>query len=128
MHHDEGAIRDLVARWMAATENGDLATVLTLMSDDVVFTVPGLPPFGKPGFAASFMAMQAFQITAKCNPVEIATLGDWAYVRNHITVTMTPRIGGRDTRRSGYTLTILRRRDNGAWVVTRDANMMTVDA
>ena len=42
----ERAIRDVLETWMAATKRGDLATVLNLMTDDVVFLVPGLEPFG----------------------------------------------------------------------------------
>ena len=30
-------------------------------------------------------------------------------------------------RRSGYTLTILRKNSAGSWVVTRDANMLTAE-
>ena len=41
MTDDERTIRDLVETWMAATKRGDLATVLSLMTDDVVFMVPG---------------------------------------------------------------------------------------
>jgi uncharacterized protein (TIGR02246 family) len=126
MTEDEEAIREALQRWMTATEKGDIATVLTLMSDDVVFTVPGMPPFGKAGFATGFMTMQAFKVTASCEPAEIKVLGDWAYVRNHIRVTMTPRIGGgTETRRAGYAMSILKKKSNGAWVVTRDANLMT---
>ena len=54
-------------------------------------------------------------------------LDDWAYVRNLIHITMTPLIGGREIRRSGYTLSILRKKDNGGWVVSRDANMMNIE-
>ena len=43
----ERAIRDVVETWMAATKRGDLATVLNLMTDDVVFMVPGQEPFGR---------------------------------------------------------------------------------
>jgi uncharacterized protein (TIGR02246 family) len=125
MSEDEVAIRALLASWMKATEQGDMVTVLNLMSDDVVFTVPGLPPFGKAGFATGFMAMQAFKVSASCEPAEIEVLGNWAYVRNHIRVVMTPRIGGgSETKRSGYTMSILKKRSNGSWVVTRDANML----
>ena len=35
MSSDEQQIRELVATWMSATRNGDLATVLSLMTDDV---------------------------------------------------------------------------------------------
>ena len=52
MQNDEEEIRQLVATWMAATKNGDVKTVLELMSDDVVFLVAGQPPMiGKSGFA-----------------------------------------------------------------------------
>jgi ketosteroid isomerase-like protein len=69
--------------------------------------------------------MQAFKVTASCEPAEVKVLGSWAYVRNHIRVAMTPRIGGgSETRRAGYALSILKKKDNGAWVVTRDANLM----
>ena len=50
MTDDERTIRDVVETWMAATKRGDLATVLSLMTDDVVFMVPGQEPFGKEAF------------------------------------------------------------------------------
>jgi uncharacterized protein (TIGR02246 family) len=53
MASDEQQIRELIATWMSATRAGDLATVLSLMTDDVVFLVPGAPPFGKQKFAAA---------------------------------------------------------------------------
>ena len=40
MNDDEKAIRDLVDTWIASTKSGDMAAVLDLMSDDVVFMVP----------------------------------------------------------------------------------------
>jgi uncharacterized protein (TIGR02246 family) len=54
---------------------------------------------------------------------ELQVLGDWAYMRNHLVVTVTPA-GGKPVRRAGYTLTILRKAD-GKWRVARDANLMT---
>lgn len=47
MLNDEQAIRDLVKKWMVATQAGDIETVLSLMTEDVVFLVPGQQPFGK---------------------------------------------------------------------------------
>jgi uncharacterized protein (TIGR02246 family) len=38
---DSEQIRDLVSAWLEASRNGDLETVLALMTDDVVFLVPG---------------------------------------------------------------------------------------
>jgi ketosteroid isomerase-like protein len=51
-------------------------------------------------------------------------LGDWAWLRNHLTVTVTPP-GGQPIRRAGWTLTILRKMEAGKWVLVRDANLMT---
>ena len=47
MTEDERAIREVIATWMRASVAGDTATVLSLMTDDVVFLVPGQEPFGK---------------------------------------------------------------------------------
>ena len=57
MSEDERAIRELVATWMAASRAGDLDTVLGLMTEDVVFMVPGREPFGKEAFAAQSRGM-----------------------------------------------------------------------
>ena len=51
-------------------------------------------------------------------------LGDWAYVRNYIEMTITPGHGA-PVQRAGYTLTILRKQDSGRWVLVQDANLVT---
>ena len=123
MSADEQAIRKLIGDWMAASARGDLAKVLSMMSDDVVFMTPGREPFGKQEFAAQSAGMKDLKIEGVAQPVEIKVLGDWAWLRNHITVTVTPK-AGQPTRRAGYTLTILNRTPDGAWVITRDANLL----
>ena len=55
---------------------------------------------------------------------ELKVLGDWAYLRNFINIAITPP-GGETVRRSGYTLTILRKEPDGKWVLTRDANLVS---
>ena len=64
MSDDECAIRDLIATWLAASQDGNLDRVLSLMSDETM-------------------------------------------------------------RRSGYTLSILRKEQSGRWVLLRDANLLT---
>jgi uncharacterized protein (TIGR02246 family) len=124
MTDDERAIRDLVATWMAASQAGDVDTVLGLMADDVVFMVPGREPFGKAEFAASAQAMKGVRFEGASDIHEIKVLGDWAYLRNYLSVTVTPP-GGEPIRRAGYTLTILRKGPNGKWLLARDANLVT---
>jgi uncharacterized protein (TIGR02246 family) len=124
MTEDERAIRQLVSTWMAASQAGDTETVLSLMADDVVFMVVGQEPFGKEKFAAAARGMQNVRMEGTSDIRELAVLGDWAYLRNHLVVTMTPP-GGQPVRRAGYTLTILRKTPAGQWLLARDANLMT---
>jgi uncharacterized protein (TIGR02246 family) len=123
MTDDERAIRDLVATWMKASQAGDVATVLGLMADDVIFMVPGREPFGKEAFAAASQSMKGARFEGSYDIREIKLLGDSAYLRNYVTVTMTPP-GGETVRRAGYTLSILRKEPSGKWVLARDANLV----
>jgi uncharacterized protein (TIGR02246 family) len=124
MTDDERAIRDLVATWMSASQAGDMRTVLNLMTDDVVFMVPGREPFGKEAFAAQSQSMKDVRLEGTSDIQEIQVLGDWAYIRNHIKMTITPPSGA-PMRRAGYTLTILRKQADGRWLLARDANLLT---
>jgi len=126
MPDDERAIRGLVETWLAASQVGDTSKVLGLMADDVVFMAAGQEPFGKAVFASNAQKMRDVRIQATGDIKEINVQGDWAWLRNHLTVTMTPP-NGKPTRRSGYTLTILRKEPDGAWVIARDANLLAPD-
>jgi uncharacterized protein (TIGR02246 family) len=123
MSDNERAIRDLIAKWMAASQAGDTATVLSLMTDDVVFMVPGREPFGGEAFAASSEAMRGVRIEGSSDIRELKVLGDWAYLRSYLEVTVTPP-GGRAVKRTGYTLTVLQKQPDGRWLLARDANLL----
>lgn len=123
---DEQAIRDLVDTWLAASKAGDVENVLKLMSDDVIFMVPGREPFGKREFAANSAAMKDLKFEFASTIQEIKVLGDWAWMRNHLKVKAIQRDGKANVS-SGYTLTILRR-ENDKWVLTRDANLLTPES
>ncbi len=124
MENDEQQIRGLVEKWLSATRAGDTATVLKLMSDDVVFLVPGVEPFGKDVFAANSANMKGFRIEGKSEIQELKILGDWAWMRTRLRVAVTPP-NGKEIVRSGYTLTILRKEPDGRWVLARDSNLLT---
>jgi uncharacterized protein (TIGR02246 family) len=121
--NDERAIRDLVATWMAASRAGDTAKVLSLMADDVIFLVPGREPFGKEAFANMSQSMKGVRMEGGSDIRELRVLGDWAYLRNYITITITPP-DGEPMKRAGTTLTILRKQANGQWLLSRDANLV----
>lgn len=124
MTDDEGAIRELVETWMAASKAGDTATVLELMTDDVLFMVPGREPFGKEEFRAASEMMRDLKMDGRADIQEIEVIGDRAWLRNRIELTLTPP-GAKPLHRSGYTLTILRKSDDGRWRLFRDANLVT---
>jgi uncharacterized protein (TIGR02246 family) len=124
---DEQAIRSVIATWMEASAAGDLPRVLALMDDDVVFLGPGRPPMrGKEGFAAASKAMEGrSHVEGSADIQEIRVFGDWAYVWNQLTVTIRPLDGGPPTRLSGPALSVFRKKPDRAWVIHRDANMIT---
>jgi uncharacterized protein (TIGR02246 family) len=123
---DEKAIRDVVARWFAASQAGDTKAVLELMTDDVIFMVPGKEPFGKQEFEKTSTQMKDVMIDGNADIREVQVLGDWAFIRSHLTVTMTPH-NAAPVRRSGYTLTLLRKGEDGDWRLARDANLLTTE-
>jgi uncharacterized protein (TIGR02246 family) len=123
MSDDERAIRELVDTWMAASRAGDVETVLGLMADDVLFVVAGREPFGKDEFRAQSEAMRGIRMDGVAEIREIEVLGDWAWIRIHIDLTVTPP-GGEPKHRAGYTLTILRKASDGRWQLYRDANLV----
>jgi uncharacterized protein (TIGR02246 family) len=123
MTEDEQAIRELVSTWMKASEAGDANTVLSLMADDVIFMVPGREPFGKEEFRATSEGMKNVRLAGTSDIREIKVLGDWAYIRNYIEITVMPP-HGTPMQRRGYTLSILRKQSDGKWVLWRDANLV----
>jgi len=122
---DEQQIRDLVATWMSATQAGDIDTVLSLMTDDVVFLVAGQESFGKQKFAAALRAPAGTalpKIDGHSDIQEIRVAGDWAFMWSRLTVEVTPP-GGAPMKRAGHTLSVLRK-SGGRWQLARDANLL----
>ena len=125
MTDDERAIRQLINTWLAASKAADTATVLSLMTDDAVFMVPGQKPFGKTAFMAASEGQKHLAIDGKNDILELQVLGDWAFLRSHLEITITPRDGSAPpTRHAGNTLTILRKETDGRWLLARDANLL----
>jgi uncharacterized protein (TIGR02246 family) len=122
MSEDERAIRALIRAWISASKAGDIETVLGLMSDDVVFMVPGRS-FGKAEFKAASEGMKGMDFDAVSEVLEVQVMGNHAWCRTHLTVTMTPP-NGKTVRRSGNTLSILHKEAGGKWLMIRDANML----
>ena len=124
MTDDERAIRGVIDKWMAASRAGDTKAVLELMTDDVLFMTPHGEPFGKAEFEVRSEGMRGFRIDGHADIREIEVVGDWAWVRNRLSIDVTPP-DGETSHRSGYTLTIMRKCSDGRWRLARDANLVS---
>jgi uncharacterized protein (TIGR02246 family) len=127
MLNDEDQIRALVQAWQSATKEGDIDTVLGLMTDDVVFLVPGRPPMHKAEFAALSQVPAGsprpkFEGTSEIQELQVS--GDLAYLWSKLSVTVTPPGASQSIERAGHTLTVLRR-VAGKWLLARDANLLS---
>ena len=126
MNPDEAAIRALIARWLDATRDGKVDEVLELMAPDAIFLTAGQPPMqGHEAFADTLrhvLNANAIESSSEIDEVEVA--GDMAYCRTTLSVTVISKHGQVPLRRTGHTLSILRKGADGKWRVTRDANML----
>ena len=127
MLSNEEQIRALVETWQVATKAGDVDTVLSLMTDDVVFLVYGRPPMDKAEFAALSRVPAGSPrpvFDGKSEIQEIQVSGDMAYMWSALSVSVTQPGASQPTERAGYTLTVFRRVD-GQWLLARDANLLS---
>src|SRR6266542_2268724 len=126
MQDGEQAIRDLVNTWLSASKAGDTEKVVCLFAGDVVCVVTRQPRIrGKAAFAATQSSLADIDMDASSEIQEIRVLGEWAYLWNKRTGGMTPKQGGSPVKRAGDILAILQKQ-NGKWVLFRDANMLAV--
>lgn len=121
---DEQQIRDVIDAWMKASQEGDLATLMNLMTEDVVFLTPGNPPMRRDDFEARSKSMAGkIRIEGKSEVQEITVTGDIAICWNYLEMTATPE-GSAPVRRAGNILSVFRRGEKGQWRIWRDANML----
>lgn len=125
MTSDEHAIREWLDQWLRASSTGDSATMLRLLADDVVFIVPGQPPFGKQEFKSAWDGpMRGSRIDADADMEECLVDDSLACTRTRLAVTVSSA-DGKESRASGYTLSVFRKEPNGRWLLARDANLLT---
>ncbi|WP_300303352.1 SgcJ/EcaC family oxidoreductase [Ferrovibrio sp.] len=127
MPNDEDQIRTLVRTWLSATKAGDIDTILDLMTDDVVFLVPGQLPMRKREFAALSQTQTkchrpTFEADSEIQEIQVS--GDLAFVWTKLSIAVTSPGGTHSMKRAGYTLSVLRR-ESGKWRLARDANLLT---
>jgi uncharacterized protein (TIGR02246 family) len=126
MEPDERAVREVHATWVAAVNAGDLARLLKLMADDVVFLNPGRAPIGRDEFHVGFSAAhQHSRIHCVSELEEVVVVGVVAYARCRDSLSVIPRAGGETTKLAGDRLTIYRKQPDGRWLLARDAHTLS---
>jgi uncharacterized protein (TIGR02246 family) len=122
--NDEQEIRDLVAIWASASGAGDLAAIAPLMDDDILFMTAGNEPFGRDVFIQHFENnVKQMNLAVRAEVREVEVRDDLAFARTWLEVRVTP-LSGEPITRTGYTLSIYRRRPGGGWKLWRDANLV----
>ena len=129
MAFDEREIRTVHSIWIDAVNAGDLARLLTLVAEDVVFLTPGQAPFGREGFSSSFMtAHQQMRICCTSELEEFVVVGEVAYTRSRDALSATPRAGGKAEQFARHRMTVYRKQRNGRWLLSRDAHTLSAVA
>jgi uncharacterized protein (TIGR02246 family) len=126
MGSDEQAIREVHTNWIDAVNAGDLARLLTLIADDVVFLTPGRAPFGRDAFPAGFSsAHQQSRIRCISELEEVVVVEELAYTLCRDSLSVKPRAGGEATELAGHRITIYRKQPDGRWLLARDAHTLS---
>jgi uncharacterized protein (TIGR02246 family) len=127
MHKDEQAVRAVIQSWHERAANGDIAGILSLMTEDATFLVAGKPAMsGKAAFEKGLRALLAqSRIESAAKVEEVLVSGDLACATTQLSVKVIPNDGAAPASRHGSTLTVFSRSGNGAWLLKRDANLLT---
>jgi uncharacterized protein (TIGR02246 family) len=126
MGPDEQAIRELHSTWIAAVNAGDVACLLGLMADDVVFLNPGHAPLGREEFPSVFSAAhRQTRVNCVSELEDVMVVGEVAYTCARDSLSVTPRAGGEAARLAGHRLTVYRKLADGRWLLARDAHTLT---
>ena len=129
MAPDEREIRTLHSIWIDSVNASDLARLLTLVAEDVVFLTPGQEPFGREGFSSNFTAAhQQMRICCTSELEEVVVVGEVAYTRSRDALSVIPRAGGKATQLAGHRMTLYRKQRDGRWLLSRDVHTLSAVA
>jgi len=125
MQTDKQMIEELHKKDVAASKARDLATLVSLWTDDGVALPPGEDPIiGKEAIQLwlqrDLEQERDYQITEYVhNFEEIEILGEWAFEWGTLSGAVEPVAGGPPMRMTGKLLRILKRQPDGTWKVAR---------
>ena len=116
------AIAAFNTRYLKAINDGDIAALSALTTEDHIMIAPNRPAvIGKAANdAANGTAFQHFSIEEHWLPLETVVNGDLAFQRGTFTVVAHPKSGGPASNAHGNFLRIYRRHADGTWWMTHD--------
>ena len=122
---DERAIRELHSSWIDAVNAGDLARLLSLMADDVMFLGPGETPFGRDAFSPRLSAAHdQARINCISELLDVVVVSEVAYTLSRDTLSVTPRAEGEEMRFAGYRSTVYCKQPDSRWLLARDTHTL----
>jgi uncharacterized protein (TIGR02246 family) len=119
---DADAIRQMFAAFVAAKLARDVERELSFVTDDAVYTPPGMPAVaGKAALRAWWTSREAADSLEvfELDPGEIVVAGDLAYSRGTSTSRFRNRRTGQISSQAVRHLDILRRQPDGHWLISR---------
>jgi ketosteroid isomerase-like protein len=116
------AITAFNTRYLKAINDGDIAALSALTSEDHIMIAPNKPAIiGKAANdAANGAAFQHFKFEERWVPLETVVNADLAFQRGTFTVVSHPKSGGPARNTHGNFLRIYRRHSDGSWWITHD--------
>jgi uncharacterized protein (TIGR02246 family) len=113
---DERELHEAHSTWISAVNGGDLAHLLTLVTDDLVFLSSGQSSSWRDEFSTNFLAAhQQVRIRCVSELEEVVLVGNVAYTRSRDALAVTPFAGGEATQLAGYRITIYCKQPDGRW-------------
>ena len=115
------AIDETFAAWMEAGKEGDVETLISLVTEDAEFWTHGAPAIkGREAATAMFLAAFArYALEQRFESYERIVTDGWAFEGGLERNTVTPRDGGEPIRYDQRAFMVLRREPDGRWRYAR---------
>jgi len=118
---DREAILELERGIQAAEAAGDLDAFLSFVDENPVWLPPNETAITSKQSIREWMKpyLENYDLVEESTNQEINVLGEWGYIMAHWTFAMTPKAGGETVSDQGKSIWIVRRQQDGRWLISR---------
>ncbi len=123
---DQNAIEGLSAQWVTSVNGKNVALLMELVTDDVVFLIPNAPAVkGKAAAEQMFKALFAqYDLEISETITETQVTGGSAVSLTEVTRKLTPVKGGTAIDAAGSGMMVVRKDTEGSWKISRVVNTL----